>query len=114
MNSTSSYDAKDIRLLSSAFFAALESLQKTTGIAFTEDQTSDFGRRLGQNLMESFERGERDPAALESAALGGIFVGPVEPSDELAANDPMPTLPFVATVKYPTAPTCKNAPVLAC
>jgi len=59
-------------LLSAALSEALETLRKSSGHALTELETSDFNRRLTRNLMTTFDRGERAPAALRRAALHGI------------------------------------------
>jgi hypothetical protein len=57
---------------------AQETLWKSSGHVFTEMETRDFSKRLIQNLITAFDRGERAPAALKHAALHGVYVSHVE------------------------------------
>jgi len=60
---------------------AQETLRKSSGHAghvLTEIETRDFSKRLIQNLITAFDRGERAPAALKHAALHGVYVSHVE------------------------------------
>ena len=69
----SAYDSHAIRLLSAALSDALEVVRATLGGRLTEDEASDFTKKLAENLLRVFDSGERDPAALKQAALEGIF-----------------------------------------
>jgi hypothetical protein len=52
---------------------ALEVVRESAGGALTETETSDFTKRLADNLLTAFDTGERDPAALKRSALRGIL-----------------------------------------
>jgi hypothetical protein len=67
------YDSNDLRLLSAALSAALGVVRNYAGGPLTPTETSDFSTRLAHNLMEVFDCGERDPEALERAALQGVL-----------------------------------------
>jgi hypothetical protein len=70
---TYAYDSDDLRLLSAALSAAMGVVRNYAGGLLTSTETSDFSTRLARNLMEVFDSGERDPAALERAALQGVL-----------------------------------------
>jgi hypothetical protein len=67
------YDSNDLRLLSATLSAAMGIVRSYAGGPLTPSETSDFSTRLARNLMEIFDSGERDPAALERAALRGVL-----------------------------------------
>jgi hypothetical protein len=69
----SAYDADDIRLLSAALAEALKWLERSIGHLLTEAETANISPRLARNLMNAFDGGERDPAALRDAALKGFL-----------------------------------------
>ena len=70
---TRAYDSDDLRLLSAALSAAMGAVRKYAGGPLSETETSNFSTRLARNLMKVFDSGERDPAALERAALRGVL-----------------------------------------
>jgi hypothetical protein len=65
------YDSNDLRLLSAALSAAMGIVRSYAGGPLSPSETSDFSTRLAR--MEVFDSGERDPAALERAALLGVL-----------------------------------------
>lgn len=67
------YEPDAVRLLSAALSDALEDVRESAGGPLTEIETTDFTKRLADNLMRAFDFGERDPAALKRAALRGIL-----------------------------------------
>jgi hypothetical protein len=69
----SGYHFDDLRLLSAALSSALGIVRNYAGGPLTETETSDFTKRLADNLMKVFDSGERDSAALNRAALKGIL-----------------------------------------
>jgi len=77
----SAYDSDALRLLSAALSEALESVRKSAKRPLTESETAGFSKRLAAQLMEVFDRGERDPAALKRAALQGIYLSAEAVSD---------------------------------
>jgi hypothetical protein len=70
---TYAYDSDDLRLLSVALSAAMGVVRNYAGGPLSPTETSDFNARLARNLMEVFDSGERDSAALERAALQGVL-----------------------------------------
>jgi hypothetical protein len=70
---TYAYDSDDLRLLSAALSAAMGIVRNNAGGPLTSTETSDFTTSLARNLMQVFDSGERDPAALERAALQGVL-----------------------------------------
>lgn len=60
-------------MLSEALSSALGIVRKSAGGPLSEIETSDFTKRLADNLMKVFDSGERDFAALERGALIGIL-----------------------------------------
>ena len=67
------YDSDDLRLLSAARSAALAAVRKSAGGPLTETEISDFSERIAASPFRAFNSGERDPAALNLAALQGIL-----------------------------------------
>jgi len=72
--SFSEYDSKSLRALSLVQAEAMEVVMKSVGRQLTEAERSDFSRRIAENLMTAYDEGERDPIALRTAALRGVFV----------------------------------------
>jgi hypothetical protein len=70
----SAYDSDDLHLLSAALSDALEDVRKSAGGLLTEAETSEFSKRLAASLMNVFDSGEREPAALKRAALQGVAI----------------------------------------
>jgi hypothetical protein len=60
-------------LLSAALSDALGAVREFAGGPLTERETSAFRKRLADNLFETFDSGERDPATLKRNALRGIL-----------------------------------------
>jgi hypothetical protein len=60
-------------LLSAALSVEMGIVRNNAGGPLTSTETSDFSTRLARNLMQVFDSGERNPAALERAALQGIL-----------------------------------------
>lgn len=71
----SAYDDA-IHLLSVALSDALEKVLECTGVPQTQTELSGLIKRLGDNLMEAFDLGEREHLALKRAALKGILAPP--------------------------------------
>jgi hypothetical protein len=70
---TRAYDSDDLRLLSAALSAAIGVVRNCAGGPLSPTETSNFNTRLARNLMNAFDSGERDPGALERAALQGVL-----------------------------------------
>jgi hypothetical protein len=97
---TYAYDSDDLRLLSAALSAAMGVVRNYAGGPLTPTETSDFNRRLARNLMTFFDSGERDPAALERAALQGVLWAPATESNGAAGRG---RTRIVGTLQRPTA-----------
>ena len=68
----SRYDAASIDILSSALGAALSDLDAARGRSLTKRAKADLRRTLTRRLIEVFETGERNPAALRDACLASV------------------------------------------
>jgi hypothetical protein len=66
------YDSDGLRLLSGALSLSLDIVRKCAGGPITASETSDFTKRLTQNLMRIFDSGERNSKVLMLAALVGV------------------------------------------
>ena len=75
---SSAYDDA-VRLLSFALSDALEMALKSAAGPHTETETLGVVRRLTNNVMEAFDRGEREHSALKRAVLREILVSPANP-----------------------------------
>jgi hypothetical protein len=69
----SAYD-NQIRVLSSALSDALEAVLKSTAVSPSRTESLGLLKRLSDNLLEAFDRGEREHSALKCAALRGMLV----------------------------------------
>ena len=69
----SAYDSDRLGLLSGALADALASARKTIGRQLSEDEVSDLTVTIIRNLMEAHDDGERDPDALQRAAVRSAF-----------------------------------------
>ena len=65
------YDPDAIRLLSAVLEDAAKSFRGSVTSLNGEIETG-LTKRLAENLMNAFDRGEREPAALRRAALEGV------------------------------------------
>jgi len=60
-------------LLSYVLSDALGTVRRCAGGQLTEAETSDFNKRLADNLLKAFDSGERNRTDLKLAALQGIL-----------------------------------------
>ena len=77
--SFSAYDSDALRLLSGALADAFVTVRTSAAHPLTEIETANLTKRIADNLMSFYDRGERDPSALKRAALEGIAVLPGKP-----------------------------------
>ncbi len=73
----SAYDSDALRVLTPALSEALEILNKSAARNLTGAKKAHFRNSVARNLMDAYDSGERDPAALSRAALRGVFVSPI-------------------------------------
>jgi hypothetical protein len=79
----SAYDSKGLHLLSESLSESLAELGRLTG-PVSETQTILLHKTLSDRLMKAYDKGEREPAALKTAALMGFV--PVEKLEKLRTN----------------------------
>jgi hypothetical protein len=72
----SAYDPDAVRLLSAVLSDALDIVRRSAARPLTEAETSDFTKRITDNLLKRFNLGERAPSALRGAALREILSSP--------------------------------------
>jgi hypothetical protein len=65
------YDSDGLRALGAAFSGAMGTVQSAGGV-LSEAETSDFSKRISENLMKAFDLGERNTEALKRVALRGV------------------------------------------
>jgi hypothetical protein len=73
----SAYDPDALRVLTRALFEALAVLNKSAPRTLTGAEKAHFRNSIARNLMDAYDAGERDPAALNRAAFRGVFVSPL-------------------------------------
>jgi hypothetical protein len=108
----SAYNSDDLRLLSAALSDALGIVRKSAGGPLTETETSDFSKRLADNLFKAFDSGERNPAGLKRAALQGVlWASSIELNG--APVFPRPIVQQIYATEKPLKPSTGNsAPAL--
>jgi hypothetical protein len=67
------YNSDGVRLLSGVLADAMISARKTVGHQLSEAEGSELNKRLVRGLAEAHDSGERNPDALERAALRSAF-----------------------------------------
>ena len=67
------YNSDGVRLLSGVLADAMISARKTIGHQLSEAEGSELNKRLVRSLSEVHDSGERNPEALERAALRSAF-----------------------------------------
>jgi hypothetical protein len=73
----SAYGSNAVRALTPALSDALAFLDKSAARVLTGAEKTDFRNNIARNLMDAYDAGERDPKALNRAALRGVFVSPL-------------------------------------
>lgn len=73
---SSVYDTDAIRTLSAAHNAAMQAVKRFAARPLDEGETAKFSKRITENLLTAFDVGERDPLALQRAAVEGIAASP--------------------------------------
>ena len=69
-------DADAIVMLSAVSTDALDRARKSASGFLSEAEVTELSKKIVGNLLNAFDLGERDPAALERAALAGISIPP--------------------------------------
>lgn len=72
--SFSVYDTSAIQLLSAALGDTMQVVKNSAARPLSEGETASLSKQITYNLMRVFDLGERDPSALNRAALEGICV----------------------------------------
>ena len=65
----SAYDSEAVRRLSCAFADAMDAHRKSAGRPLSANETALLSKRMVDNLMKTYDSGERDPEALKRAAM---------------------------------------------
>jgi hypothetical protein len=73
----SAYGSDALLVLTPALFEALTILNKSAPRTLTGSEKAYFRNSIARNLMDAYDSGERDPKALNRAALRGLFVSPL-------------------------------------
>ncbi len=73
----SAYGSNALRVLTAALSEALAILDKSASRDLTGAQKAHFRNSVARNLMDAYDSGERDPTALNRAALRGLFISPI-------------------------------------
>ena len=73
---SSVYDTDAMRILSTAHNAAMLVVKSFAARPLDEGETAKFSKRITDNLLTVFDVGERDPLALQRAAVEGIAASP--------------------------------------
>jgi hypothetical protein len=72
------YDSDALRILTRALFEALAIIDDSAPRILTSSEKARFRSSVAGNLMDAYDAGERDPKALNRAALRGLFISPLE------------------------------------
>lgn len=68
----SAYDSRGLRLLSGAFDAVLPEFERGCLTPLSLAERADVKQKIASNLMRAYDDGEREPMALNRAALQGL------------------------------------------
>jgi hypothetical protein len=74
----SSHDSDALRVLKRALFEAFATINDWAPRILTSSEKAYFRSSVAGNLSDAYDAGERDPRALNLAALQGLFVSPLE------------------------------------
>lgn len=68
----SAYDSRALRLLSGALQEGFTEYQRSCRYPLTPAELADIKQKMTLNLVRAYDRGEREPVALQGVSLRGL------------------------------------------